>query len=158
MGMDVYGKQPTAEVGSYFRNNVWWWRPLWDYVEDVAPQLAERVEYGHSNDGDGLGARDTVKLAAILTVELDAGRTAQYAVHYGARVEALPDEQCSLCGGSGTRTDDLAVANGWTTQGGCNACKGTGSRRPMDTWYEFSAENVREFRDFLVASGGFEIW
>ena len=28
MGMDVYGLNPDK----YFRNNVWWWRPLWDYV------------------------------------------------------------------------------------------------------------------------------
>jgi hypothetical protein len=35
MGMDVYGKAPTVEEGKYFRNNLWWWRPLWTYVEEV---------------------------------------------------------------------------------------------------------------------------
>ena len=158
MGMDVYGKKPTAEVGNYFRNTGWWWHPLWKYVEEVAPRLAAKVEYAGSNDGDGLGARDSAKLAVILTAELDAGRTAQYAADYAARVEALPDEQCSLCGGTGTRSDDLAVANDWTKPGGCNACDGKGSRRPSATWYDFSADNVREFRDFVAACGGFEIW
>jgi hypothetical protein len=28
MGMDVYGKEPKSDKGEYFRNNVWWWRPL----------------------------------------------------------------------------------------------------------------------------------
>ena len=57
MGMDVIGKKPKAEVGQYFRNNVWWWHPLWEYVCEVPPALANRVRYGHSNDGDGLRAR-----------------------------------------------------------------------------------------------------
>ena len=52
MGMDVYGKAPTAEVGEYFRRNVWGWRPLWDMCLDLFPELTEKVEYGHSNDGD----------------------------------------------------------------------------------------------------------
>jgi len=156
--MDVYGKQPTAEVGNYFRNNVWWWRPLWDYVEEVAPQLAERVEHGHTNDGDGLDASESTELAAILTAEIDAGRTAQYAAGYTARMEALPEEPCTYCDATGTRSDEVGQKAGMVERKWCNACHGKGSRRPMDTWYEFSAENVREFRDFLVASGGFEIW
>ena len=32
MGMDVYGERPRTNKGEYFRNNVWWWRPLWNYV------------------------------------------------------------------------------------------------------------------------------
>jgi hypothetical protein len=54
MGMDVSGLAPTTEAGKYFRNNCWWWRPLWYYCEQVAPDLAEKVEYAQSNDGDGL--------------------------------------------------------------------------------------------------------
>jgi len=52
MGMDVYGIAPIAEVGKYFRNNIWWWHPLWNYVQEVAPHLTEGVN-GHFNDGDG---------------------------------------------------------------------------------------------------------
>jgi hypothetical protein len=158
MGMDVSGKKPTADAGTYFRNNVWWWRPLWNYVIEVAPELTTKVEHGQYNSGDGLGARDSRTLAAMLTAELDAGRTAQYEADYTARVAALPDEQCWLCSGSGTRTDQLAVERGWDTPHGCNVCKGTGMRRPAETDYPFSAENVAEFRDFVAASGGFEIW
>ena len=28
MGFDLYGRAPTAASGRYFRNNVWWWRPM----------------------------------------------------------------------------------------------------------------------------------
>ena len=65
MGMDVYGVDPTTEDGAYFRRNVWGWRPLWTLVECIA----EDVEFeaiadvsGHFNDGDGLGAIDSVRL------------------------------------------------------------------------------------------------
>ena len=41
MGMDVYGKKPKGEKGDYFRNNVWWWRPLWQYCASSAPELID---------------------------------------------------------------------------------------------------------------------
>ena len=55
MGMDVYGREPENEKGEYFRNNVWWWHPLWMYVEETFPEIAKLVPNAHSNDGDGLG-------------------------------------------------------------------------------------------------------
>jgi hypothetical protein len=158
MGMDVIGKQPTAPVGEYFRNSVWGWHPLWDYVEEVAPHLAEGVVYGHSNDGDGLTAKAASRLAEILTEELESGRTGKYAEEHRARLAAMPDKPCSLCGGTGTRSDQRAQDNGWDTPGGCNACSGKGKVRPWDTWYSFDADNVTGFRNFVAASGGFEIW
>ena len=69
MGMDVYGLNPQLKSekpeidfsnateeqrteyfeamdtfeqqnpGFYFRNNVWWWRPLWDYVCTVCDSV-----------------------------------------------------------------------------------------------------------------------
>lgn len=35
MGMDLYGKKPLNPVGEYFRNNVWWWRPLAVFVQKL---------------------------------------------------------------------------------------------------------------------------
>ncbi|MGE5761853.1 MAG: hypothetical protein ACM37V_15995 [Gemmatimonadota bacterium] len=151
MGMDVYGKKPTAEVGRYFRNNVWYWHPLWDYVTEVSPDLAAKVEYAYSNTGDGLGARDSETLARILTAELDSGRTAEYESQYKATIAALPDDECWHCHGTGTWTE-VAVRTG------CNVCAGTGKVRPWAAWKSFVADNVAEFRDFVAASGGFEIW
>lgn len=92
MGMDVHGKHPTSTAGKYFCNNMWWWHPLWDYCVHVAPDIAGKVKYGHSNDGDGLGARDSRKLAERLRAEIDSGRTAAYAT---AR------EQAIACNGNG---------------------------------------------------------
>jgi hypothetical protein len=105
-----------------------------------------------------LDAAGAHKLAAMLTAEIETGRTSEFAEKYTADLAALPDEPCWLCNGTGTRTDELAVAQGWTQRGGCISCQGTGKVRPDATSYPFSAENVAEFRDFVAASGGFEIW
>lgn len=152
MGMDVYGKAPTNEAGKYFRNNCWWWRPLWRYCCELAPGIIsdELEKSGQYNDGAGLDAEGSKRLAGVLRDEVSAGRTKRYADRHKAEQDALPDEICDLCGGTGTRTD-MKVENG------CNKCLGKGKVRPYDTWYPFSVENVEEFATFLEGCGGFEI-
>lgn len=84
MGMDVTGKAPTSERGEYFRNNVWWWHPLWDYCCEVAPEIidSQLARAGHFNDGSGLDADGASRLAAILRVKIAHGEVAEYAVRY----------------------------------------------------------------------------
>jgi hypothetical protein len=170
MGMDVYGENPTSDTGEYFRNNVWWWRPLWDYCVDVAPELCDGVD-GESNGGDGLGAEGADDLSVILFNELASGRTAQYAKDYGKMLSELPRSECNHCEGTGTRTDAVGVEMGMTTKelepalqiitgrthGWCNACNGEGTQEHWNANYPFSEENVREFAEFLAECGGFKI-
>lgn len=165
MGMDVYGKEPSSEVGSYFRNNVWWWRPLWNYCEHLAPELIPEDNLGHSNDGWGLDAEGARALAEKLREELDSGRCQAYAECYQRHHDALPSEPCELCHGTGIRSDAIGLAHGFPERlnphtqkkGWCNGCDGLGTVRPWATRYPFSVENVAEFITFLAASGGFEI-
>ena len=71
MGMDVYGKNPTNEAGKYFRNNVWWWRPLATYILETAPQsITSQCEHWGTNDGDGLDAERSSKLADFLRSQI----------------------------------------------------------------------------------------
>src|SRR5579875_3196073 len=150
MGMDVYGRNPSAPAGEYFGNSVWGWHPLWDYCCAVAPNTTGAVASGHSNDGDA-------KLAAVLTRELESGRTTEYEATYTARLAALADERCEFCEGTGTRRDAVGIELGMAERGHCNGCNGKGAHRPWAAMYPFSAENVAAFRDFVAASGGFEI-
>ena len=154
MGMDVYGKQATDKRGEYFRNNVWYWRPLADYVCAIAPELTAKCKHWQTNDGDGLNGADSKRLASILRDELDNGRTADYAMRHHAELEALPDERCTICGGTGYRAEPPTAGPGTMP---CNGCEATGKRRPTDTWYHFDLDNVREFAEFLEHCGGFEI-
>lgn len=164
MGMDVFGKNATAEVGGYFRNNVWWWRPLADFLTTTYPELTSGCTYWHSNDGDGLGPAESLALADALDRDLANGRVLAYADQYEAEQGNLPDSECRLCQGTGIRTDEVGKTFGLdkprdpsTGTGGCNGCAGTGRQDHPGKWYPFSVENVREFANFLRNCGGFSI-
>lgn len=153
MGMDVDGRAPVSKVGEYFRNSVWYWRPLWDYCHQIAPELIddELHRAGHCNDGAGLNAKRSVALADKLQEEIRTGRCSIYANDRAARLEGIPDEDCPHCHGTGTR-HDLGPSRP------CNACEGKGHRRPYDTYYGFDVDNVQKFAAFLRDSGGFKIY
>lgn len=171
MGMDVYGKNPTTEVGSYFRANVWYWHPLWEYCERAFPEYAGKVEHGHSNDGDGLDAGDSKALAGAIRESLTNGNAQAYAEERNAYLASLERPTCELCEGTGIRSDKVGVDNGMPTKelapeqaiilgrthGWCNACNGDGDKDAWETNYPFDLEVLAEFADFLDECGGFEI-
>ena len=43
------------------------------------------------------------------------------------------------------------------THGWCNGCDGVGTTESWLAGYPFSEENVKEFAEFLMDSGGFQI-
>lgn len=157
MGMDVYGKAPTSEEGRYFRNNVWWWRPLAEYIVEKHPAIASGCTRWQSNDGDGLNAEDAVTLADALSADLSCGLVATYEAERTVELAALPRETCTICDGTGTRTDEIGVTLGYAARGTCNGCDGIGDREPWAAAYPFNIENVAEFAKFARASGGFAI-
>ena len=171
MGMDVYGSKPKSEKGEYFRNNVWWWRPLAIYCVESHPDLTAACENWHSNDGDGLDADGAVALGNALMEDIALGRTEDWMVRYYGELADLPRELCELCGATGIRRDKVGQEMGMPDKalstevaslvgrefGWCNACDGVGSREPWMANYPFSVENVREFAEFLLDSGGFSI-
>lgn len=57
----------------------------------VRAALTDRCAYWHSNDGAGLDAEDSVRLADILQAEIDAGRTATYERVYASNQERTPN-------------------------------------------------------------------
>lgn len=171
MGMDVYGKNPTGEVGSYFRRNVWGWHPLWEYVETVHPDIAENVEYAHSNDGDGLEADDSQALAHRLKSDLANGVVAYYIKTRNEWLASLERPTCEWCEGTGIRMDEVGREAGMPTktlepelasivgrtEGWCNGCNGEGKRDNINTWYSLEEEDIQQFAEFLENCGGFEI-
>lgn len=174
MGMDVVGSNPTTTQGEYFRNNLWWWRPLWNYCYGVAPDIIddELFDYGHYNDGAGLDAEGSVALGMRLLQEIQSGRTAEYEAEYRKALADLPMVDCEHCNATGIRTDAVGMEAGMhdkaleesvaivvgRTHGWCNACDGVGKRRHFGTSYPFDKENVQEFANFLMGCGGFSIY
>lgn len=150
MGMDVFGQNPSNSKGEYFRNNVWYWRPLWNYCLDFHPDPAAKVQEGHSNSGDGLSSEDSIKLGNLLKKDLVLGKVKSFEDKYKKRIESLPLEDCFHCQSTGIRNDAYI-------QGTCNACQGTGKTKSFESFYPFSESNVEEFAEFLINCGGFQI-
>lgn len=140
--MDVYGKKPHSQKGEYFRNNVWYWHPLWDYCEHIAPEIAGKVQEAHSNSGDGLNAQDSRQLAFKINDHISSGEAEKYVVEYYKRIDSLPKEECLR------RVEDHT---------NCNICEGTGMMESFMKSYHINVENITEFKDFLMDCGGFSI-
>ena len=171
MGMDVYGVNPTEEVGYYFRRNVWGWRPLWNYVEDLHPEIAQLVPHAHSNDGDGLSRWRSTQLADLLDEDIESGKAQEYIDTRDRVIAEIPMEPCEYCESTGIRKDSVGVEAGMPerelekefakklgrTHGTCNACHGLGECEPFQRWYFLDLDDIKEFSAFVRASGGFEI-
>lgn len=158
MGFDLNGIKPTAEVGVYFRNNCWWWRPLAEYVLSACDDLFEdgETKYWQSNDGQIVSISTAIKIAERLQAMINSGHVTRYADRYIKEQEDTPQMECKCCNGTGWR-DDLEPE--WREAcNGCNACHGTGKVDQPTIRYPFSTENVAEFAAFCKDSGGFEIW
>lgn len=150
MGMDLYGEKPMNSQGEYFRNNVWWWRPLWQYVCGLEILTDEEMTAGEFNDGKRIGKRKAIKIADTLEALVKEGKTKQYETARATMLKLLPDEPCEICNGTGKRDDEYV-------KGKCNGCDGKGKRRPFSTNYGFNVDNVKEFIKFCRNSGGFRI-
>jgi hypothetical protein len=175
MGFDLHGKMPGGKVpqivdwddekskdayfkwqeetkGAYFRNNSWWWRPLWDFVCEVCADIITEDEHnsGHYNDGYLIDADRALAISTRLIHLIDQGEVKKFEKKYMKMLNFLPDENCWLCHGTGKRKD-MKVKNG------CNSCHGTGKIRPSECNYPFSEDNVQDFATFCKYSGGFEI-
>lgn len=170
MGMDVYGKNATAEVGNYFRRSVWGWRPLWEYCVDTF-EIAGKVKDGQTNSGYGLNAKDSVKLAEQMRQAISNGSAQDYIDERNARLAELERPTCEYCAGTGIRTDEVGTQMGMPerelspemasltgrTHGFCNGCSGEGKKDAWETNYHLDIDDIKEFAEFLENSGGFEI-
>ena len=156
MGVDLYGDNPTDEVGTYFRSNIWYWRPLWVYCEFNHPNIANKVKYPYSNDGDGLNAAYSKALSKAISNDLKLGKVNFYADVLQKHLDSLPKIPCTYCNQTGKRI--------WNEQSGqavekiCNVCNGCLEIDPIEKSYCFSIEFLSEFSDFLKHCGGFKIF
>ena len=76
--------------GVYFRNNCWWWRPLWDFCYNVAPELIsdELWSSGHHNDGAGLNGEDAKLLGEKLLKAISNGFAEEFKEHHEEQEES----------------------------------------------------------------------
>jgi len=159
MGMDVYGRNPKNQEGEYFRNNVWWWHPLWTYCQVRYPVITAKCKDGHSNSGDGLNASDAKKLARLIKKDLDNGNALKYEEEYKEWQASLSKETCPFCQGTKiikfkSNEDGIELEK----ERSCNNCDENGLANPWGLNYPFSLDNLKEWQKFLDSCGGFNIY
>ena len=85
--MDEYHK---ANPGVYFRNNVWWWRPLWNFVCMQCDFMTdEQKGSGQYNDGKLIDQETAAKIGTKLKILLEDGTVDRWEDHITTRNEEL---------------------------------------------------------------------
>ena len=116
-----------ANPGVYFRNNVWWWRPLWDFVcmqcDDFMTD--EQKMSGAYNDGKIIDQETAAKIGTKLKILIEDGTVDRWEDHITKRNKELKKSD---------KEEERFAGN-----------------------YPFSRDNVEHFAEFCLQSGGFEI-
>tara|TARA_R100000808_G_C2143639_1_gene151401 strand:+ start:1933 stop:2430 length:498 start_codon:yes stop_codon:yes gene_type:complete len=93
---EEYDKFESANPGVYFRNNCWWWRPLWDYVCIHCKSLtSEDHNSGHYNDGHEISEEKATLIGLALKSQLKEGVVRQYKEEYEESERLNGDEDYS---------------------------------------------------------------
>lgn len=196
MGFDIYGlapkvksKQPTIDwekatsedkdnyfqkknkweqenPGTYFRNNVWWWRPLADIILDKCSDLIshEQAKDMHNNSGRRFSKGTSIAIANRLQSLIDDGFIDEHEKEIDAQIKIAK------------ATNEKVEAKLKALKEKVEELRPNQNLAPVDypspynkhweeindekDWrdsYPFNKENVIEFIKFSKASGGFEI-
>ena len=87
-------KWQEENEGSYFRSNVWYWRPLWTFVCRTCDDIltAKDEERGNYNDGHKISKTKTKRMASRLRRYLKNGHVEAYEAWYSKETSKLDDK------------------------------------------------------------------
>ena len=154
---EQYHEWQEENCGTYFRNNVWSWRPLWHFVTAVCEDILtdKDVEMGSFNDGHKISKTKAGRIAKKLHKLIEEGDVQAYESARNRHIASLEQVDCGLCETTGRRKKPPVVGAGDHME--CNSCNGTGKVDDWEKSYPFSEDNVRQFANFCANSGGFTI-
>ncbi|NQT07296.1 MAG: hypothetical protein HQ575_07140 [Candidatus Omnitrophica bacterium] len=136
MSFDLVGVKCKNRKGEYFRANIWWWPPLWNYVcEHCKDILApKQIEDGHYNSFVFIEEEQARIMADRLETLMLEGKIKQHEKEY------VFDTLRNSNKGSYKTAIDIAKALNYPARA-----------------FKFNAEVVKEFIEFAKNSGGFVI-
>jgi len=152
--------------GYYFRNNVWWWRPLADFVLWLADEeLDDKDREGwHSNGGHRVEEDIALKIADLLEEAIEQGAVQKMeeenkkimdkAREHNKKVDEKHKELRKIVEEK-TGKKDLAPKD--YPEPFYSQWSDIQKMTDYKAHYPFSLDNVKEFINFCRASGGFEI-
>ena len=91
---EKYHDWQEENSGVYFRNNVWWWRPLWNFVSSVCEDiLTEKdIESGSYNDGHKISKTKAGKMAKRLYGLIEDNTVKKYEALYKEELDSLEQD------------------------------------------------------------------
>jgi hypothetical protein len=152
--------------GSYFRNNVWWWRPLWSFTCDhCADFLTEDdMNGGCYNDSYIITEDKAVAIAKRLKEALEEPETQVYLDNHMKAMEKAKKHN-EMIEQEKKALDEIAVAiTGNKDVAPIDYPKDLKKKfdelmdkRDWASSYPISRENIEHFAEFAEQSGGFSI-
>lgn len=166
MGFDLYSiGNPKSEKGEYFRNNVWWWRRLADYVINKTGVVDDKdADLWHYNDNHEVSKEEAIQIAKQLRYLIKTGDVDEYekevdeqmkiAEKHNARIEKVCNKLRKKVEKELGRTDVAPVEYPEKYKKKWDKLYG------LKNWgenYPFSRKNVEQFIEFCEDSNGFTI-
>ena len=153
------------QSGTYFRNNVWWWRPLANYVLEYTKVIPEENQEGwHYNDCYEVSKQDAEMIGQQLDHLIKSGHTKKFEKQYEQRRkkiekhnEKVEKELETFSQSVKKKLNDIGLAPKDFPEEDHKKWEEIYKKRNSDGSYPFSEENVKEFSEFCKNSGGFTI-
>ena len=158
-------KYQEEVVGDYFRNNVWWWRPLANYVIQFTGCIDESDQVAWSeNGGHEVDDQTAKQIHNQLKVLIESGHTQKFQDDYEKeRLKAekhndkVEKELKKFCKSVEKRLGKTNLAPAEFPKADHDEWERIYHKRKWNASYPFSVENVKEFAEFCRFSGGFKI-
>ena len=155
----------TSQSGTYFRNNVWWWRPLADYVLTHTKVIPENEhEHWGYNDCYEVSQQYAEMISQQLDHLIKSGHCKSYADKFekqrikidiqNAKIEKELDKFCKEVEKKLGKSN--LAPNQFPTEDKKKWDK-IYDKKNFNGNYPFSVDNVKEFSEFCKNSGGFTI-
>ena len=153
------------QKGAYFRNNVWWWRPLAEYVITFTKVINKKDnDKWHCNDCHLVDNSHAEQIANQLDHLIKSGHTLKYekmyekkrrkAEKYNEVVEKCLESFLNLIK---YQTGDKNIVPLNFDKDDKLIWDKIWDKKMFNASYPFSVENVKNFADFCRNSGGFTI-
>ena len=153
--------------GYYFRNNVWWWRPLADFVLWLADKefTTDKDREGwHNNGGYRVDEKKAKFIAGLLEASIDEGIAKRFEDENKRKMKeaklhnlevAKKHDELQMIVKEKTGKDNLVPAD--YPEPFNSQWNDIQKLTNYEAHYPFSVENVKDFARFCRESGGFEI-
>ena len=167
--VDKYFEEQEAyqdkNAGVYFRNNVWWWRPLADLIIKKCDWITqEQQKHLHDNSGFEFSEYEALEIAKALRSTLRSGEVKQVEEKNKQERKTASEWNNKINKQHATLRKEAEKVSGNKNIAPCDypaylkkKWDDLSAQRDRRESYPFTVKNVREFVKFLSECGGFKV-